>query len=80
MGLFISLNDPTKPMRNEAVKGGFFHSEIWQKDYPKIQLRTIDELLAGKGFEIPVGLPAFQAAQRVKPSQGEQAAMEGLAG
>ena len=61
LGLFISLDGPTDPMEKEAVSGGFFHSDIWQKDYPKIQLRTISEMLAGHGFDLPPHPSMYQA-------------------
>ena len=80
MGLFISLEPPTRDMRAEAASGGFYHSEIWQQDYPKIQLRTIDEMLSGQGFELPPRPAAYQPAQRVRRPQGRQGEMEGLAG
>ena len=64
MGLFITLEEPTNPMRTEAVSAGYYSSDIWQRDYPKIQLRTVSELLSGQGFELPARLPAFEAAQR----------------
>ena len=48
IGIFITLEKPTKPMIEEAVKKGFYHSESWVKDYPKIQILTIEELLSGK--------------------------------
>ena len=64
MGLFITLEEPTGPMRTEAVSAGFYHSDLWQRDYPKIQLRTVAELLAGQDFELPSRLPSFEAAQR----------------
>ena len=64
MGLFITLEEPTGPMRTEAVSAGFYHSDIWQRDYPKIQLRTVEELLAGQDFELPSRLPSYEAAQR----------------
>ena len=64
MGLFITLEEPTGPMRTEAVSAGFYHSDIWQRDYPKIQLRTVSELLAGQDFELPSRLPSYEAAQR----------------
>ena len=76
IGLFISLDPPTAPMRSEAASGGFFHSDLWQRDYPKIQLRTISEMLDGRGFELPPSVgTAYQAAQRVRRSQGRQAAL-----
>ncbi len=78
MGLFISLAEPTGPMRSEAAGGGLFHSDLWQREFPKIQLRTISEMLAGKGFDLPPRPAAYQPAQRVRRSQGQQASMQGM--
>ena len=78
MGLFISLEEPTAPMRSEAASGGFFHSELWQREFPKIQLRTVSEMLDGKGFELPPRPAAYQPAQRVRRSQGRQASLDGV--
>ena len=46
MGVFITLEPPTKPMTEEAVSAGHYHSDHWGKDYPRIQILTIEELLA----------------------------------
>ena len=78
MGLFISLQKPTAPMNSESASGGFYHSDLWQRDFPKIQLRTVSEMLEGKGFELPSRPAAYQPAQRVRRPQGQQAPMEGL--
>ena len=79
MGLFISLDGPTGPMRTEAVAGGFYHSDLWQKDFPKIQVRTVSEMLEGKGFDLPPQpVASYQAAQRVRRSPGKQAPMAGM--
>jgi len=78
MGLFISLAEPTRDMRTEAASGGFFHSDLWDQDYPKIQMRTVGEMLDGQGFELPPRASAYQPAQRVRRPQGQQARMEGL--
>ena len=75
LGLFISLDEPTRDMRTEAASGGLYHSDIWQKDYPKVQLRTIAELLDGKGFEIPPHPPTLQAAPRVRRAEGRQSTL-----
>ena len=72
MGLFITLEEPTRDMRTEAVSAGFYHSELWQTDYPKIQIRTVGELLEGKAFEIPRHPQTYQAAQRITRPAGEQ--------
>ncbi len=78
LGLFISLEAPTGPMRSEAASGGFFHSDLWNRDFPKIQLRTVSEMLAGQGFDMPPRQPVYQATERVRPPEGEQATMGGF--
>ena len=78
MGLFITLQPPTGPMNSEAASGGFYHSDLWQQDFPKIQLRTVSEMLEGRGFELPNRPASYQPAQRVRRPQGQQAPMEGL--
>ena len=65
-------------MNSEAASGGFYHSDLWQRDFPKIQLRTVSEMLEGKGFELPNRPAAYQPAQRVRRPQGQQPPMEGL--
>lgn len=78
LGLFITLDAPTRDMRTEAASGGFFHSDLWDRDFPKIQIRTIAEMLDGQGFELPPRPSSYQPAQRVRRSQGSQAQLEGL--
>ena len=75
MGLFISLDEPTAPMRSEAASGGLFQSDVWQRDFPKIQLRTIGEMMAGSGFDLPPRPAAYQPAQRVRRPQGRRAGL-----
>jgi DNA modification methylase len=53
MGVLISMQEPTAPMKTEAVTAGFYESETWNKMYPKIQLLTIEDLLSGKTIEMP---------------------------
>ena len=73
MGLFITLEEPTRAMLTEAASGGLFHSQIWDKDYPKIQIRTIEQMLQGDGFDlppVPSGLPVRPAHPPPKGEQG----------
>ena len=72
MGLFITLEPPTRPMTTEAISAGFYHSDVWQTDFPKIQIRTIEELLAGNSFEMPRHQPMYQPARRIARPEGEQ--------
>jgi len=45
------MDEPTKAMRTEAAGAGFYVSP-WGT-HPRIQLRTVTELLAGKGIDYP---------------------------
>ena len=76
LGLFITLEEPTRDMRTEAVSAGFYRSEVWQRDFPKVQIRTVEELLDGRGFELPPHPSMYQAAQRVERPEGRQAGLE----
>ena len=76
LGLFITLEEPTWDMRTEAVSAGFYRSEVWQRDFPKVQVRTVAELLDGRGFELPPHPSMYQAAQRVERPEGRQAGLE----
>jgi hypothetical protein len=75
IGVLISMEDSTKPMQTEAVTAGFYESKIWGKKYPKIQLLTISELLAGKKINMPPIRQVdktFKKAERFKGKGGEQ--------
>jgi DNA modification methylase len=51
MGGLICLQQPTKGMREEAASAGIY--TVLGKDYDKLQIRTIQELFDGKGFDTP---------------------------
>ena len=81
IGLFITLRPPTGPMESEAVSAGFYTSEPNRNapmaHYPRIQILTIAELLAGKQAEYPRGgLEAtFRRAQRRRRAAGTQSSL-----
>lgn len=51
IGVLISFKEPSPGMRARAAEAGFFESP-WGR-HPRIQLRTIRELLDGKGIDYP---------------------------
>jgi len=52
LGVLITLQEPTKPMRDEATNAGFYVLPYDEsKRYPRIQIVTIKELLEGKQIE-----------------------------
>jgi hypothetical protein len=75
IGVLISMQEPTYPMKTEAVTAGFYESPLWGKKYPRVQLLTVAELLAGKKIEMPpirqVGA-TFKKAPKVTKQKGEQ--------
>jgi hypothetical protein len=57
----------------EAVSAGYYFSDIWKQKYPKIQILTIDQLLAGAQPQIPPSIQSsFKQAQKVKKDEGKQ--------
>ena len=67
IGVLLCLEKPTKPMLHEAVEAGFYESTSWGK-FPRIQILTIEELLAGKTIDYPRGAAdaTFKRAPRAK--------------
>ncbi len=53
IGVLITLREPTKPMLTEAAATGFYESKDFPGRYPRLQILTIAELLAGKKLEYP---------------------------
>ena len=48
IGLFVTLKEPTKPMQTEAVKAGYYVSPSFpDKQFPKLQILTVEDLLKG---------------------------------
>jgi len=75
MGVFVTLEEPTREMRLEATTGGVYR--VWERDYPRIQILTIRELLeeGRKPTLPPLVLPSYQQAQRAR-SRAEQGALD----
>jgi DNA modification methylase len=69
IGIFITLADPTGPMKTEAVKTGFYESPHHGK-FAKIQILTVEQLFAGQRPQIPFVDPsAFKAAPKEDTSK-----------
>lgn len=51
VGVLLTFSEPTSGMRARAAEAGFYESP-WGK-HPRIQLRTVAELLDGKGIDYP---------------------------
>ena len=67
IGVLITMEEPTRNMKAEAAGAGFYESP-WQTKHPKIQILTIEELLAGKKIDVPPSrdLRTFKKAPKAK--------------
>lgn len=67
MGVFITVEPPTREMRREATEASFYRSGLYKQTFPKLQIITTDELLAGKVPDVPMLRAAPQLAAADKP-------------
>ena len=63
-------------MEVEAASTGFYEHKMNQQKYPRVQLRTVKELIEGKGIERPSSVAAldetFKKAPQSKKKLGHQ--------
>jgi DNA modification methylase len=71
----ITLEEATKPMVAEAAKAGFYKSLWWNKKFPRLQILTIADLLAGKRIDYPpsrfVNVTFKRAPRTSNPGHGD---------
>ena len=72
IGLLISLHKPRLGLITDSVHAGSYESELWNRKFLKIQIRTVEELMEGKSFDIPQAYSLLKKPPRMK-QQGETA-------
>jgi site-specific DNA-methyltransferase (adenine-specific) len=79
IGLFVTLEEPSGPMQLEATTAGVYQSGLSGREYPRVQILTIRELLEEhRRPDLPVlVLPAYQQAERVAKKAAEQGELFG---
>jgi DNA modification methylase len=79
IGVLISLQPPTRDMVAEAASAGFYEHKMNRQKYPRLQLRTVKELMDGKNIERPSSVAAvdetFKKAPKAKAKGHEQSAL-----
>jgi hypothetical protein len=80
IGVFITMQEPTQPMRKEAASAGFYESPIGK--HPRLQILTIAELLGGETIDAPSRAQrvdvTFRRAPKVERREGEQLTLDEL--
>ncbi len=72
IGVLITLDPPTRDMINAAGSAGMYNSLFWNKTYPRLQILTIEQLLAGAAVQMPPETGTFLQAQRIRKADGTQ--------
>jgi DNA modification methylase len=70
IGIMVTLDEPTKPMQHEATIAGTYHSDVSGKDYPRIQILSVADLLErGLRPQLPplVSAPLQRAGKVIAP-------------
>jgi site-specific DNA-methyltransferase (adenine-specific) len=70
MGVFITLEDPSRDMQTEATTAGFYQSPGYHQSFPRLQIYTISQLLDGAAVKMPNTAGTFKQAERVKGDPG----------
>ena len=79
IGVFITLNRPTRPMIQEAASAGIYTPEHYPDHrYPRVQILTIEDLLSGTQAEYPRYAPdaTFARAPRRRSSAASDRLMD----
>ena len=79
IGLFVTLEESSAPMRQEAATGGVYHSELSGKDYPRVQILSIKDILEDdRKPDLPLlVLPAYQKATKITTGEVDQGELFG---
>ena len=76
IGVLITLEEPTAPMRKEAAEAGTFQTKsVAGTSHPRLQILTIKELLAGKKIDMPAqqDIRSFKQAPKAKKKKAKEA-------
>jgi site-specific DNA-methyltransferase (adenine-specific) len=69
LGIFLTLQPPTQGMKEEANATGFYEHKLMNRNYPRIQIVTIAEIIEqDKRLDIPMSLEVLKRAQAASES------------
>lgn len=71
IGIFLTLNEPTREMQREAVSADFY--ETGGMKFPRIQILTAEQVIAGQRPQVPFGFTEGfkKAAKEQSKAQGK---------
>jgi DNA modification methylase len=54
-GILLTMDEPTKAMREEVISVGKYKHPLLNREDDRIQIITVDDILAGKKLDLPMG-------------------------
>lgn len=74
LAAFITLEAPTRPMLVSAAEAGVYHSPLFpDRVVPRLQIRTVADLLAGRRLDYMQTAPAATFARAPRQAKGKTA-------
>jgi site-specific DNA-methyltransferase (adenine-specific) len=74
IGVLITLEEPSRPMRSEAAGAGSYESPGWGRRYPRLQILTVAELLAGRSIDMPPARHTSVTFRKAPKGKGDEGA------
>ncbi len=75
MGIFITLEEPTRPMLQEAKTADVYENPLTAQKFDRLQIVTVQELLAGDRLKVPLTHEVLKRA-RVQASEHQNYELE----
>lgn len=73
IGVLITLEPPSQPMKAEAAAAGYYKPKEWNRSFPRLQILTVEGLLAGvERLDMPPSVTTFKTAPKEKSAPAEQ--------
>lgn len=67
LGIFITLENPTKPMIETAKAAGLYHHKLMQRDYDRIQIVSIKDIIENNSrLNMPLSVEVLKEVSKAK--------------
>lgn len=77
LAVLITLEGSTKPMRDEALAAGVYHHALLNRDYPRIQIVTVREMIEeNRRIDLPLNLDVLKSAAPAKTDDQQALALD----
>jgi site-specific DNA-methyltransferase (adenine-specific) len=72
MGILLTLEPPPKPMLEAAAAAGTYHNPLLQRDFPRVQIASIQAMLDGDRLPLPLDYTGQVTKRAVRQERANQ--------